>query len=134
MAIFLGMLPKDYQDWIMQQSVMLKEVSYENWRDHLINVVNQKHQMRQPQDMELGNIIRDDEPDNLYDEGWGGSDDWWDLDAIRGRKGKGKGKGCWQCGSPDHLRRNCPEIKGKGKGGPPKGFGKGGKGGYVPKR
>ena len=34
MAIFLGMLPKEYQDMIMQQSVMLKEVSYENWLDH----------------------------------------------------------------------------------------------------
>ena len=56
MAIFLGMLPKEYQDLIMQQSVMLKDVSYEHWRDHIINVVNQKQQMRKPTDMELGNV------------------------------------------------------------------------------
>ena len=69
-AIFLGMLPKEYQDMIMQQSVMLKDVSYENWRDHLINVVNQKHQLRQPSDMELGNVHREDSPGQFYDESW----------------------------------------------------------------
>ena len=40
----------------MQQSVMLKDVSYEHWRDHIINVVNQKQQMRKPTDMELGDV------------------------------------------------------------------------------
>ena len=27
----------------------------------------------------------------------------------------GKGKGCWVCGSPDHIARMCPKGKGKGK-------------------
>ena len=128
MAIFLGMLPKEYQDLIMQQSVMLKDVSYEHWRDHIINVVNQKQQMRKPTDMELGNV----DAFGWYGSGFDDPEDWWEIEAIRGQfKGKGKGKGCWNCGAPDHLQRDCPEPprKGTGKGKGvynPKGFGKGG--------
>ena len=29
-----------------------------------------------------------------------------------GKKGKGKGDGCWKCGKKDHLKKDCPEGKG----------------------
>ena len=80
--------------------------------------------------------------------GWNGAEDAYDqyLNAIKGGKAKGKGKGCFNCGSPEHWARECPNPptgkggqggkgwkggKGDGgKGGPGKGFGKGsGKGG-----
>ena len=121
---------------IMQQSVMLKEVSYENWRDHLINIVTQKNQLRKPTDMDLGNIYRDRRQDTGDEEPPQAeySDDWWELEAIRGKwKGGGKGKGCWNCGSQSHYQRDCPEPlvtpKGKGKGSYTKGSSKG-KGNY----
>ena len=42
-AIFVGMLSKEYQDVIWQSASMTKELrTYENARDHIMNIVNQK--------------------------------------------------------------------------------------------
>ena len=45
------------------------------------------------------------------DIGYAGSD----FDEQYVQAVGGKGKGCWTCGSPDHIARLCPKGKGKGK-------------------
>ena len=71
LAILVGMLPKDYQDMVMQKSSMKKELGYEETRDYIMGVANQKVQMHKPTPMELGNVPKEGSP-----EGNQGNDDW----------------------------------------------------------
>ena len=49
LAIMLEMLPKEYQEMVLQSdNVGSKEPTYEGMRDHVINVAQQKIQMRRP--------------------------------------------------------------------------------------
>ena len=59
----------------------------------------------------------------LFAGNWEGDEDGGELRAL---KGAGKGKGCFQCGDPNHYARDCPK-KGLGKSGN-KGTWKGGAG------
>ena len=49
-AVLVGMLPKEYQDLVLQNGNMLKEgeVGYESVRNYVVNLVNQKIQMVKP--------------------------------------------------------------------------------------
>ena len=56
-AIFVGMLPKDYQDMIMQnQSMMDHKPTYQVMRDYVLGVVTQKLQFLKPTPMDIGEI------------------------------------------------------------------------------
>ena len=101
-----------------------KEPTYEGIRDYVINVAQQKIQMRRPNPLEVSAMdweIGDGSRFATY--AMCGSE----IDAI-----DRSGVQCYSCGKTVHLTREC-YLKGKGKG-MPKGEGKGfGKGGF-PKR
>ena len=50
------MVPKEYQDMVLQNGVMMKEgdVGCETIRDNLVNVANQRIQMVRPVPMDVG--------------------------------------------------------------------------------
>ena len=45
LAILISMLPKDLGDMVMSNSSMVKEMTFGNARDHVLNTVEQKMQM-----------------------------------------------------------------------------------------
>ena len=56
-AILVGVLPKDFQELVLQNGSMLKEgeaVSFETVRDFAFNVANQRAQMVKPVPMDVG--------------------------------------------------------------------------------
>ena len=56
LALLIGMLPKEYQDMILQTSVVREEkMKYETLRDHVINVATQM-QMVKPTPMDIGGL------------------------------------------------------------------------------
>jgi hypothetical protein len=140
LAILVGMLPKEFQDMVLQNSSIMTEISYEGSRDYVLSVANQKMQMIRPTPMDVGAVD--------YRSGDGVSEPWseeeQDVNAVDRSKVQ-----CFTCKGFGHFSRECPNhtIGGKnGKGGG-KGynggggqFGKGGKGdggkgsgkGYVP--
>jgi hypothetical protein len=111
MAILIGMLPKEYQDLVMQTSCMTNKMSYSGIRDNVLNIANQRIQMTQPVPMDLSAV---------EEEGgeWSGYEDHQEVDAV------GANTQCYSCGGYGHMARTCTKGKGdqKGKGG----FGKGG--------
>jgi hypothetical protein len=111
LAILIGMLPKDYQDLVMQTSCMTNKMSYSGIRDNVLNIANQRIQMTQPVPMDLGAVEE-------AGVDWGGFEDQQEVDAV------GANTQCYSCGGYGHLARTCTKGKGdqKGKGG----FGKGG--------
>ena len=115
-AILIGMLPKDYQDMILQNSCMTNKVSYEVARDHVLNVANQRMQMIKPTPMDLGSL--DAQPVGDQYEAQAFWDHQQDLDAVGTT-----GIRCYRCDEFGHYARDCPHTKGG-----PKGFVKGNKG------
>ena len=56
-AIFIGMLPKEFQELVLQNGNMIKEgetISFEAVRDYVFNVANQRMQMVRPVPMDVG--------------------------------------------------------------------------------
>ena len=57
LAILLGMLPQEYQDMIMQTSVLKEgKMKYEPARDHVLNLSTQRMQMSKPIPMDIGGL------------------------------------------------------------------------------
>ena len=60
MAIFVGMLPQDFRDMILQNTSLtsgtLAGSNYLGMRDYVINVANQRLQMQHPVPMDVGGI------------------------------------------------------------------------------
>ena len=132
LAILIGMLPREYQDLVLNTSVLSSQVSYEAMRDNVLRVANQRMHMAQPTPMDIGAMQENvgEEGEQLGDE-WGcgyGYGEEWDTMAV------GKGSQCYDCKGFCNFARECPKgkgkggfgVKGKGKGD----FGKGLKGQY----
>ena len=73
LAIWVGMLPKEYQDMVLQNSTMMSQIKYDAARDYVLNVASQKMQMACPVPMDVGAV------DNKWEDcvcgncgdGWG---------------------------------------------------------------
>ena len=84
------------QDDTFFNSVLAKAKDYAR-KKKLDTAIRQKH----GDPMDIGYTAH---PDAAYDEQY--------VEAVGG-----KGKGCWTCGSLEHIARMCPKGKGRGKGG-----------------
>ena len=116
-AILLGMVPKDYQEIILQTAMTTEDLKYTTCRDRIIQMARQRIQMVQPVPMDLDKVREEEEE--------GGEEEH--VDAV------GQGVKCYNCQGYGHLSRDCATPKGKGKSSNGKGdYGKGdyGKGGY----
>ena len=104
LAILMGMLPQEYQDMIVQTSVLKEEkMKYESVRDHVLNLSTQRMQMSRPTPMDIGGLEGEKkgiEDKNEQEEGYGG-EEVWDLDAIN------KNIKCYACQGFGHYVRDC---------------------------
>jgi hypothetical protein len=128
LAILINMMPREYQDVGMQMSIGRK-LKYEELRDHILGLANQKAQLSRPVPMDTNAV--DLQPDYEGEE-YGNE---WEVDAVSWNT---QCHACWGYG---HLARDCPMDRNKiGKGekgekGKGKGMwgGKGGKGDWKGK-
>ena len=56
LAIFVGMLPKEFQGLILQNGQTLDKADYAVSRDYVLGIVNQRAQMARPVPMEVGMV------------------------------------------------------------------------------
>ena len=112
LAILIGMIPKDYQEIIMQTAMTTEaeeKLKYMTCRDRVIQIAHQRLQMVQPMPMDLDKV-REAE-DGCEEE---------HVDAV------GQGVKCYNCQGYGHMSRDCSTPKGKGKSSNGKGdYGKG---------
>ena len=80
LAILVGMLPKEYQDIVLQTTSVADKVKCENIRDNILNMVTQRVEMVQPRPMDIGAMRKEEE--EKYEIG-----EEEDINAV----GKGKG-------------------------------------------
>ena len=130
-AIFLSMIPSDYQDKVYDRMALLPidgDIDLNSEKEYIFAFNRERNASRKQQNYSA-NAVEEDQ------EAWWGNwneeeDPWANAMGKGGTKGKGKGPpGCWNCGDPSHLQRS-PKGKGKGnwKGGGSKGQPEGGKG------
>ena len=125
LAVFVGMLPKEYQDICFQMgSIAGQTVRFKDIRDRVLNMANQRLQMAQPVPIDVDALQREEyqwgAESGSYDRAdW--EEQWqeYEIDEV------GKGM-CHKCGGWGHFARESP-TKGKGKG---KGYDTGGGKGY----
>ena len=55
LSILIGMMPRDFQDVILQQGCG-KDIGYEQIRDYVLNICHQKMQMLKPVPMDVGQV------------------------------------------------------------------------------
>ena len=110
MAVYVGMLPKELQDIILQNYALTQEDSpYEKIRDQIMTVVQQKLTM-------YGKAVP------MGVDGVEEGDDEWEVDPVTGQKkpkGKGRGKfqgNCNNCGRFGHRAADCWKPKKQGTG------------------
>ena len=123
MAIVLSMLPKEFQDMVLQTHSGMKEVTYGEVRDYVVSVAQQKAQMRKPMPLEVGAMdtymyCQPCEDGGYWYNGWEPDLDVVDRSGIK----------CYAYGQMGHMARNCVQ-KGKGKGKDGDAWGKGKDGG-----
>ena len=76
LAVLMSILPKDFQEMVLQNGQMQQRITFEGARDYVLHVATQRNQMAQPRPfdvylMGVGGGERDDP--NYAAEG---SDDW----------------------------------------------------------
>ena len=102
LALLLGMLPRDYQDLVMQ-SAMIRENSmlYEEARDHIIKLTTQKLNMAKPVPMDISGMEKGGDGQPWAGGGDGGDQGQgqWDVDAVRNPSGIK----CYACGKYGHY-------------------------------
>ena len=105
-AVFVGMLPKEYQDMCFQQSTGVSadsEVKYTELRDKIMNIANQRMSMITPTPMDIDAMNQ--QGGSEWNDMWGyggmpatgmGWEDpqyAYDIDSVGKGNGKGFGKG-----------------------------------------
>ena len=120
LAIAVGMLPKEYQDVVLQAFGGMEKCTYEQMRDHVINLAHQRAQMKRATPLSVDQVGGDygGEGDCWEAQCWPCEDESW-LEAIDKSNVQ-----CYYCGKTGHIARDCFQ-KGKGKG-----ASKSGKGGF----
>ena len=105
-AIFIGMMPRDSQDVILQQGCG-KDIGYEQIQDYVLNICHQKCQMLKPVPMDVGQLAQ------------GFSGDVGDYQSEFPPLGEGdlgvvsQGE-CYNCGDREFLLVNAQVVRGKG--------------------
>ena len=86
LAILIGVIPKDYQDMLLQAGITTKKMEYEVCRDRVIQIATQRMQMSQPTPMDVGMLNKD--------QGYGDTDTE-NVDVV------GQGIKCYICQGMD---------------------------------
>ena len=121
LAILVSMVPLEFQNLIMQHgSSRLADMKYNVQRDYLLNLAEQKLQMKKPSPIGVNNVNDESDWENSTDvDSWNSWYDPSDIDFVgKGKGKKGAGKGvfqCYACGEYGHIAKDCPR-KGLGKG------------------
>ena len=128
-AVFVGMLPKEFQEMVWQLGSGGEEMEYEAVKDKIMAVATHRAQMAQPTPMDIGAV----EGSRVLEE----FEVWPHENGTEIMSmGKGGSGRCLRCGGWGHFARECGTpigkgdfSKGKGKGWGEFGKGKGGDGG-----
>ena len=105
LAVLVGILPKGYQDIVLQTTSVTDKVQYENIRDNIVNMANQKVEILQPRPKDIRTTGREDEYKREREE---------DTDA--GGKVEGPVT-CYKYLGKGHISKECPSDR-NGKGSP----------------
>ena len=117
-AVLYSMLPKDLQERVLDKCAVAWEgakeedakLIFSRIREEVKNVAKSRRDMASPKPMEVDEVTgelraKDEADDNLPEP--------QDVNYVG--NGKGKGRGCWTCGDPNHRQANCPRNQGKGQ-------------------
>ena len=119
LAILVGMMPKEFQDMIIQNGGMMSKVTYQSSRDYVLGVANQRIQMKQRSGVGSTGVMSAEQEEREEQERKEA-----EANAV------GNAVRCYNCQGFGHIAANCPKPKRTNFGGKGKGAkGGGGKGG-----